>query len=276
MKTSENITKITEALFRFQSICESPKKDSYNPHFKSKYASLESVMNAVVPALRETGLLLLQDPVREGNSIGVKTRIIHKSGEWIEFEPVIVAAGKQDGHGVGSALTYARRYAISTAFGLATEDDDGNAAANPQTKQQPKQQAQRRQQQVRQETQQLAHQRQTQQKTAQQTATQASNRYARLFAIANKRKLSDKAIKGLVYYYFAKTSRKDLSGEELNQLCNMIESATAEQLMQDLSQAAESYRNKQQNNVVPMQQTKTTKGQSAPLTDEEIDRLFGV
>src|SRR5690606_21910907 len=132
-----------------------------------------------------------------------------------------------------------------------------------------------RQQQVRQETQQLAHQRQTQQKTAQQTAqewkeiaggqtaTQASNRYARLFAIANKRKLSDKAIKGLVYYYFAKTSRKDLSGEELNQLCNMIESATAEQLMQDLAQAAESYRNKQQNNVVPMQQTKTTKGQSA-------------
>jgi len=262
MKTSENITKITEALFRFQSICESPKKDSYNPHFKSKYASLDSVIDTIRPAMKEAGLILIQDPIRHENEIGVRTRIIHRSGEWIEFEPVFIPAKKLDGHGIGSALTYARRYALSTALGLATESDDDANAASADTQPQHKQ--------TKREAQQLAHQRQTQQKTAQQTATQASNRYARLFAIANKRKLSDKAIKGLVYYYFAKTSLKDLSGEELNQLCNMIESATAEQLMQDLSQAAESYRNKQQNNVVPMQQ----KGQMAPLTDEELDRLL--
>lgn len=248
MKTSENITKITEALFRFQSICESPKKDSYNPHFKSKYASLESVMNAVVPALRETGLLLLQDPVREGNSIGVKTRIIHKSGEWIEFEPVIVSAGKQDGHGVGSALTYARRYAISTALGLATEDDDGNAAANPQTKQQPKQQAQRRQQSP------------PPVADPPQQQSGSGNPLKRLFAIAKEKGISDKALKGLTYYYFNKTSRKDLTQEEVIQFCNILQTASPDQIKEDLTAAVQSYRNR---NV-------------GPISDEELDRALGL
>src|SRR5690606_18652459 len=243
-------TKITEALFRFQSICESPKKDSYNPHFKSKYASLESVMNAVVPALRETGLLLLQDPVREGNSIGVKTRIIHKSGEWIEFEPVIVSAGKLDGHGVGSSLTYARRYAISTALELATQDDDDNAAANPQTKQQPKQQAQRRQQSP------------PPVADPPQQQSGSGNPLKRLFAIANEKGISDKALKGLCFYYFNKASRTELTGEELNQFANILQSASSQQLQADLTAAVQVYQSR--------------KGQMAPLTAEEVDQVLGL
>src|SRR5690606_6416477 len=176
-------------------------------------------------------------------SIGVKTRIIHKSGEWIEFEPVMVAAGKQDGHGVGSALTYARRYAISTAFGLATEDDDGNAAANPQTKQQPKQQAQRRQQ-------------------SPPPVADPPQQLKRLFAIAKEKGISDKALKGLCFYYFNKASRTELTGEELNQFANILQSASSQQLQADLTAAVQVYQSR--------------KGQTAPLTAEEVDQVLGL
>src|SRR5690606_31148839 len=136
--------------------CESPKKDSYNPHFKSKYASLDSVIDTIRPAMKEAGLILIQDPIRHENEIGVRTRIIHRSGEWIEFEPVFIPAKKLDGHGIGSALTYARRYALSTALGLATESDDDANAASADTQPQHKQ--------TKREAQQLAHQRRSEER----------------------------------------------------------------------------------------------------------------
>src|SRR5690606_20554759 len=142
-----------------------------------------------------------------------------------------------------------------------------------QSQPQPQQRKQSQRQQY-QEDQQLAQELTQQRKQAQNGN---SNRYARLFAVAREKGISNKAMKGLCFYYFNKASRTELTGEELNQFANILQSASPQQLQADLRQAAEVYRLKQQkeqNNVVPMQQTKTTKGQSAPLTDEEIDRLF--
>lgn len=103
-------------------------KSANNPHFKSKYADLSSVMDACLPALNRHGIAVIQ-PLQE-NEFGrsVVTRFIHASGEALDC-PVPLIVGKQDMQGLGSAITYARRYGLMSLAGIAPEDDDGNAAA---------------------------------------------------------------------------------------------------------------------------------------------------
>lgn len=103
-------------------------KDSENPHFKSKYADLASVMDACFPALNRNGIAVLQPPYDDETGRYVKTIFVHgKTGETTECRvPLIV--GKNDMQGYGSAVTYARRYGLMTMAGIAPEDDDGNAA----------------------------------------------------------------------------------------------------------------------------------------------------
>ena len=104
-------------------------KQASNPHFRSKYADLGSVMDACLPALNERGIAVIQ-PTGE-NELGrfVETIMIHgESGEQLSCRvPLIV--GKNDMQGYGSAVTYARRYGLMAMAGIAPEDDDGNAAA---------------------------------------------------------------------------------------------------------------------------------------------------
>lgn len=104
-------------------------KDSSNPHFKSKYADLASVMDACMPALTKHGIAVLQPAYDEGGERYIKTIFVHgESGESIECRvPLIVA--KNDMQGYGSACTYARRYGLMGMAGIAPEDDDGNAAS---------------------------------------------------------------------------------------------------------------------------------------------------
>lgn len=238
MKTSENITKIAEALFQFQSKVEKPKKDGENPHFRSKYATLDSVIDTIRPAMKEAGLILIQDPIRHENEIGVRTRIIHRSGEWIEFEPVFIPAKKLDGHGIGSALTYARRYALSTALGLATEsDDDANAAsADPQPQ---RQQAKREAQQL---SQQLSRQRQRQQTQQQHSNAQpdqqselaTQNQLKAMFASARS-KLTNNEIKEMVKFLTGKSSSKELTKKEASELIEHFNTRTKEELLEELA-----------------------------------------
>ena len=131
MQTSDSIDKIAPALVKAQGELKHALKDSTNPHFKSKYADLGSVWAAVKPALMKHELAALQDCGALENHVSVGTRIIHSSGQWLAFDPVIIPLSKKDAQGVGSALTYARRYSLSAALGVvADEDDDGNAASN--------------------------------------------------------------------------------------------------------------------------------------------------
>jgi hypothetical protein len=128
---SPTVSKLFEALAAAQAELVGPKKDSVNPHFKSKYADLESVVEASRKVLPKHGLCVTQ--VRCGGTkdgIELVTVLGHKSGEWIRgtsFTPM----AKPDAQGAGSAITYARRYDHCAIIGIAPEDDDGNAASEP-------------------------------------------------------------------------------------------------------------------------------------------------
>lgn len=107
-------------------------KDSVNPAFKSKYADLSSVIAAIKPALIENDLFFVQVTNPNPEGVEIETRLYHASGEEMLLGTIFVPASKKDAQGFGSATTYARRYGLQTAFGVPSEDDDGNAAtANP-------------------------------------------------------------------------------------------------------------------------------------------------
>ena len=131
MKTSEQVDLISAALVEMQAESTHANFDSKNPHFKSKYASLSEVIDTAKPVLAKHGLAVIQLPSFRDN-IGhvLCTRIVHKSGQWIEDEMRLNPI-KDDPQGLGSALTYARRYSIPGVCMIASEDDDdGNAASH--------------------------------------------------------------------------------------------------------------------------------------------------
>lgn len=135
MQTSEKIDQVAAAVVKAQGELSHAVKDSENAGFKqggraSKYADLTSVWNAAKPVLKANDLAALQDVVCNDAGMGVRTRLLHKSGQWIEFDPPIIPLEKKNAHGAGSVLTYGRRYSLSAALGVvADEDDDGNAAS---------------------------------------------------------------------------------------------------------------------------------------------------
>jgi len=104
-------------------------KTSTNPHFRSKYADLSNCIEAVIDALNANGIGLMQRTYESKDGVMVETVFVHESGEVMECGMLHVPAAKQDPQGYGSALTYARRYSLLAATGLAPEDDDGNSAS---------------------------------------------------------------------------------------------------------------------------------------------------
>jgi hypothetical protein len=131
MKTSESIAEIAKALGTFQSKVKQPEKDGNNPHFKSKYVTLDGTVKAIHDCAPGFGLSYTQMPVSNENGVGVVTVIFHESGQFIEFDPFILPLEKKTAQGVGSATTYARRYSLSAAFGIVSDlDDDGNEATD--------------------------------------------------------------------------------------------------------------------------------------------------
>ena len=129
MEKSDSIKELATALAKAQGEFSGAVKDANNPFFKSKYADLESVVAAIKPSLAKHGLSYIQISHDTDKGAAMETVIMHSSGEWISAGIVSVPVSKQDAQGYGSAMTYARRYSLSAAFGIAPEDDDGNAAA---------------------------------------------------------------------------------------------------------------------------------------------------
>lgn len=142
MNTSEQINELAVALAKAQAAIQPAAKDKQNPAFRSRYADLASVWDACRAALTENGLSVVQIPTDAGEGrIGLITTLLHSSGQWISGLLVLPLV-KNDPQGAGSALTYARRYALSAMVGVvADEDDDGNGAsgrqAPPQQRAQP-------------------------------------------------------------------------------------------------------------------------------------------
>jgi hypothetical protein len=129
MNKSDSIKELAAALVKAQAKIEGATKDKTNPHFKSKYADLSSVVEAIKKPATDNGLAWTQVMHDADNAAKVETIILHNSGEWLSCGAISVPVSKPDAQGFGSALTYARRYSLSAAFGVAPEDDDGNAAA---------------------------------------------------------------------------------------------------------------------------------------------------
>lgn len=103
-------------------------KTSTNPHFKSRYADLAACVEAVIDALNDNGIGLIQKTHQDDRGVTVETMFVHESGESMSGGTLHVPAAKQDPQGYGSALSYCRRYSLMAACGIAPEDDDGNAA----------------------------------------------------------------------------------------------------------------------------------------------------
>lgn len=134
MRNSESLTSISPALVKAINAIEGVKKGAANPFFKSKYANLESVIEAAHDALAANGLAVMQGPgPMDGNCITLTTRLIHTSGEWIETD-FSLPAGKMDPQAAGSAITYARRYSLMAMLNMPAVDDDGEASMPRSTK----------------------------------------------------------------------------------------------------------------------------------------------
>lgn len=131
MNKSESIKELSTALSIFQGEIKNPSNTATNPFFKSKYAPLNDVLNLVRPILSKNGLSIVQAPSGDGENIIVTTTLLHQSGEWLEFPPLVLKADKATAQGAGSAITYARRYAISAILGISSEDDDDGNEAEP-------------------------------------------------------------------------------------------------------------------------------------------------
>ena len=149
METSETRAELFKAFANFKKKLKQPLKDANNPFFKSKYVPLENVVQVVDEAMIDTGLSYTQGiaDLEEGY-LRVDTIVLHESGEYMVIKGSKVKPVKNDPQSAGSATTYARRYSLSTAFGIASDpDDDGNGASQqaknnqqPKNTQQPKNQ----------------------------------------------------------------------------------------------------------------------------------------
>ena len=128
MNKSESIANLSAAMAKAQAEMHNPRFDSTNPHFKSQFASLAAVREAVIPVLARHGLSLTQFPVTGEGRAGCINHLAHESGEWME-EAFLIPVDKSNAHGYASALTYAKRLSMQSVVGVVgDEDDDGNAA----------------------------------------------------------------------------------------------------------------------------------------------------
>ena len=141
MEMSEKINALAEALAKAQGEMKNAVKGCDNQFFKSKYADLAECLNVAREPLSKNGLSIFQanEGIVESNKLAVTTLIMHSSGQFIKVTSSYPIQ-KNDAQGFGSTLTYARRYSLAAALGLAQEDDDGNSACAPEPKQVVKEQ----------------------------------------------------------------------------------------------------------------------------------------
>jgi len=133
MHKSDSIKELAGALSKAQNEMSGAAKDSKNPFFKSSYADLGSVVRAIKESFAANDLSYSQFPLMEDGKVGVETILMHSSGEWIS-SVLLLPVTKQDPQAAGSAITYARRYALQAIAGIPSEDDDGNHASQSKPK----------------------------------------------------------------------------------------------------------------------------------------------
>jgi hypothetical protein len=275
---SQSIAHIAGALSKFQGEVTSPSKTreanipSKTPGKKGyayKYADLSDIIETIRDVLKKHGLSYIQNPVHndKGELEGVYTVILHESGEFIKFDLVPVRAGLgATPQQIGSALTYARRYSLSLALGIAADEDDdasaathgGNHGVDTNTKQQPRnnQPAAQKQGNGELNAYKLAEQNQKPQET------RPANQRGRFFAIATKRGLKEKMQKALVFGFTGKESRKEVADEEFKVIADFLESATNEEIKRAIDDAVKA-------------KTEQKQLDTSDPTDDEVMKLLG-
>jgi len=127
MLTSEFINEIATALCKAQAVMGGAHKSASNPFFKSKYADLESVIDAIKQPFADNGLSFVQFPSMAESQVTITTRVMHDSGQWLE-DTLSLPIAKNDAQAVGSCISYGRRYSLQSIAGIPSVDDDGQSA----------------------------------------------------------------------------------------------------------------------------------------------------
>jgi hypothetical protein len=128
MNKSESIKELAASLCKAQDAMGGAVKSKANPFFKSNYADLSAIIQAIKEPFAKNGLSYAQFPIENEGRIGIETILMHNSGEWLS-QSFTVQLTKQDAQGAGSAITYCRRYGLQAVAGIPSEDDDGNGAS---------------------------------------------------------------------------------------------------------------------------------------------------
>ena len=134
LSITEEERQLAEDWYLAYSDIKNPAKNAVNPAFRSGYANLEAVLDVVRPVLLAHNLTLVQETTADGDHHGVWTHIDHRNGAMKDLGLCLLKVQRDDPQGAGSAISYAKRYALLSIFGLAQEDDDGNAASTPAEK----------------------------------------------------------------------------------------------------------------------------------------------
>lgn len=212
MTHSESIKEIATALNKAQSQMQNVKKTSANPFFKSKYADLAECWETARKPLADNGLSIIQCPEGTGSDVTIETILLHTSGEWISSK-LSMKPVKPDPQGIGSCITYGRRYALCAIVGISPEDDDGNQASgkgNGNGKEQAK---------APQQPQTAAPT-----KTTKKTGKEISDKQrTRLFAISKSNNVSEQQVKAIILKYGYESS-KDIQWPDYEKICNEVES----------------------------------------------------
>jgi hypothetical protein len=132
MKTSESTKEISKALLKFQENLDVVGKGT--KAYNYRYATLGTIWNSIKGLLKDSGVCVTQDAFSNDQGVQVTTRIMHSSGEWMEYGPLLIPMSKRDAHSTGSAISYARRYQLTAALGVITDDDDDGQAAQKKPK----------------------------------------------------------------------------------------------------------------------------------------------
>jgi len=124
MNKSESIQELSKSLVTANKEVKNPQKNAVNPHFRNKYATLDSVIEAYKESYLSNGISVLENPVTKEGMVGVEVTLLHESGQYITHDPFMLPPGKENAQGYGSSITYARRYALSAVMNIAADDDD--------------------------------------------------------------------------------------------------------------------------------------------------------
>jgi ERF superfamily len=129
MTHSESLDQIAPAMAKAQAAMKAAVMDGENPHFKSRFCTLSSIMDAVRKPLADHGLSVVQGPSAGEGTARVMTMILHASGQWVASELALPVGERATPQAIGSAISYGRRYALAGLLGVVSDtDDDGNAA----------------------------------------------------------------------------------------------------------------------------------------------------